>query len=150
MIRQAALSGADVAKFQLYDAVALLGSDRWSYLQLDRPTVERVKRWCEQDGIEFMASVFDEERLGWCEDLAVSRYKVASRTVGRDPALCQRVLETGKPVIMSLGEWSARDLPFGRSPQISYLFCKSAYPAFLEDFRTLSPGFRGRGSGRIQ
>lgn len=145
MVRQSALCGADVAKFQLYDAEALLGSDRWNYLQLDQVTTARIKGWCEQDDIEFMASVFDERRLGWCEELGVKRYKVASRTAAQDPALCRKILATNKPVIMSLGMWTGADLPFGRSDQVSYLFCKSAYPAFLEDFERFPLDFPSEG-----
>jgi sialic acid synthase SpsE len=145
MIRVAALNGADVAKFQLYDAPALLGSDKWNYLQLDQPTTARIKQWCDQDGIEFAASVFDEVRFRWCEELGVRRYKIASRTVSQDPALCRRILDTGKPTVISLGMWTGSQLPFGSTQQISYLHCKSAYPAFLEDMRDFPVDFRRAG-----
>src|SRR5437868_6073857 len=97
MIRVAKLNGADICKFQLYDAVALLGSDEWKYLELTQAQTEQVKAWCEEDDIEFMASVFDRERLGWCEALGVHRYKIASRTVVGDPELCGAILGIGKP-----------------------------------------------------
>lgn len=131
-IRVAAQNGADVAKFQLYDAEPLLGSDAWNYLQLSYEDTKTIKRWCDQDEIEFMASVFDSERLGWCEELGVARYKIASRTVATDEALCAAILETGKPVIASLGMWDKPQFPFQDSPNVSYLFCRSDYPALLE------------------
>ena len=132
-IRVAAQQGADVAKFQIYDAEPLLGSDKWNYLQLSYEDTATIKRWCEQDEIEFMASVFDAERLRWCEELGVSRYKIASRTVAMDAPLCEAILATGKPVIASLGMWAESGLPFPDSNDVSYLFCRSDYPALLEN-----------------
>lgn len=144
MIRQASMNGADVAKFQLYDALALLG-ERWSYLQLTEAQTEQILAWCEQDGIEFMASVFDQERLGWLERLGVRRHKVASRTVTGDPALCEAILATGKETIVSLGSWAGPGKPFGATPQIRYLYCKAKYPAFLEDLSDFPGDFEADG-----
>ena len=133
MIRQASLNGADVAKFQLYDAERLLGSDRWNYLQLSQDQTRQIRDWCDQDGIEFMASVFDAERLQWCEDLDVARYKIASRTVTGDPALCQAILNIGKPTIISLGTGISQANHLAKTRRLSTLYCKSKYPTFLED-----------------
>lgn len=145
MIRQASLNGADVAKFQLYDGMALLGSDRWNYLQLTEAQTEQIKAWCDQDDVEFMASVFDRERLHWCEKLGVRRHKIASRTVTGDPALCEAILATGKETIVSLGSWAGPGKPFGDSPQIRYLYCKAKYPAFLEDLTDFPASFETAG-----
>ncbi|MEZ5440760.1 MAG: N-acetylneuraminate synthase family protein [Lysobacterales bacterium] len=143
-IREAALNGADVAKFQLYDAEALLGSDRWNYLQLDFEMVKKIKRWCDEDGIEFMCSVFDEERLQWCEEIGVKRHKIASRTV-KDPRLCEAIIATGKPIIMSLGMHDGQDLPYADHANISYLHCKSSYPAFTEEMCDFPASFSANG-----
>lgn len=145
MIRQAKMNGAQVAKFQLYDAPSLLGSDAWNYLQLTRDDVALIKQWCDQDDIEFMASVFDLERLKWIEEIGVRRHKIASRTVTGDVALCQAILATGKETIVSLGSWTHPEKPFGENPQIRYLYCKSKYPAFLEDLGDLPNDFPASG-----
>jgi N,N'-diacetyllegionaminate synthase len=133
MIRQARINGATAAKFQLYDAVVLLGSDQWNYLQFSEADTRQVKDWCDQEDIEFMASVFDYERLGWCKSLNVVRYKIASRTVTNDPDLCKAILAEGKETIVSLGNWTGTGKPFEVSDQIKYLYCKSKYPAMVED-----------------
>lgn len=143
-IRQAALCGADVAKFQLYDAETLLGSDQWNYLQFDFDTVKRIKDWCDEDGIEFMCSVFDHERLAWCEEIGVRRHKIASRTIN-DPGLCEAIISTGKPVIMSLGMLEGAALPFSDRSNVSYLHCKSNYPAFTEDMDDFPAQFSDSG-----
>ena len=132
MIRQAKQNGADVAKFQFYDAASLLGA-AWQYLELSRDDARRIRDWCDEEEIEFMASVFDEERLDWLEELDVRRHKIASPTVVKDPALCDRILSLGKPTIVSLGQWQGAETPFGESDRIAYLYCKSKYPAMLED-----------------
>ena len=144
MIREAKRNGADVAKFQLYDAAALLGP-AWEYLELTREQVGRLKAWCDQEGIEFMASVFDTERLAWCDELDVARFKIASGTVTKDPALCREVLDRGKETIVSLGHWQGPGKPFGDEARIHYLYCKANYPAFYEDMDDFPVGFEAAG-----
>ncbi|MCC7165030.1 MAG: N-acetylneuraminate synthase family protein [Anaerolineae bacterium] len=145
MIRQAKINGAHVAKFQLYDAPTLLGSDAWSYLQLTQEDVAQIKQWCDEDDIEFMASVFDATRLNWLEEIGVQRHKIASRTVTTDIPLCKAILATGKETIVSLGSWALPGKPFGDSDQLQYLYCKSRYPAFLSDMGDLPSDFPGAG-----
>lgn len=147
MIRQAKINGATVAKFQLYDAVTLLGSDQWNYLQFSEADTRQVKDWCDQDDIEFMASVFDFERLEWCKRLNVTRYKIASRTVTADANLCNAILGLGRETIVSLGSWAGKDKPFGTSDRVRYLYCKSKYPAMLEDMVDLPDDFPAEGLG---
>ena len=144
MIREAKRNGADVAKFQLYDAEALLGPE-WAYLELTREDVHRIREWCEEEEIEFMASVFDEERLGWIEEAGVARHKIASGTVKNDRALCETILALDKPTIVSLGHWDGADKPFGESDRIDYLYCKAKYPALREDMGDFPRDFPSAG-----
>ena len=140
MIRAAKAGSATVAKFQLYDATAVLGPE-WAYLEISRDELGTLKGWCDEEEIEFMVSVFDEERVGWCEDLGVSRYKIASRTVADDPALCRTILELGKETLISLGMWHGTEMPFGQEPTIRYLYCKSNYPTLLGDLHDFPDDF---------
>lgn len=144
MIREAKRNGADVAKFQLYDAEALLGPS-WRYLELQRDEVAQLRNWCAQEEIEFMASIFDATRLGWCVDLGVERYKIASRTVVEDPDLCREILDLGRETLVSLGLWEGEDKPFGNDPRIRYLYCKASYPALLEDLTDFPRDFPAEG-----
>lgn len=145
MVREAKQNGADTVKVQLYDAVALLGSDRWTYLQFTQESAAQLAAWCRQEEIEFMASVFDPVRFRWCEELGVKRYKIASRTVEGDPELCKIILASGKETIVSLGNWTGPGKPFGESAQVKYLYCKSKYPAFFEDLSDFPDDFEGAG-----
>jgi sialic acid synthase SpsE len=147
MIRRAARSGATAAKIQLYDAPALLGSHDWDYLQISRPQAEQIAAWCEEERIEFMASVFDEQRLDWCEKLGVRRHKIASRTVADNPALCRAILSVGKETLVSLGRWSESRKPFPDFPRALYLHCIAKYPALLEDLKGFPADFAAEGLG---
>jgi sialic acid synthase SpsE len=140
MIRQVREGGADVAKIQLYDAGELLGP-AWQYLEFDRDQLRCIKEYCDDVGIELMASVFDRTRLDWCEDLGLERYKIASRTVVDDPKLCEEILDLGKVTFVSLGQWTGSDLPFGDRPTARHLFCVSKYPALAADLKGFPSDF---------
>lgn len=136
LIRQAAMCGADAAKFQAYSVDALFGPDGEDAnpeihagvkpLEFTKEQFEQCKRWCDEEGIEFMCSVFDEERLQWMEDLGVKKHKIASRVSKLNPSLAIKMAKTGKPCYMSLGFNSVRLDP--EYNNIGYLYCVSEYP----------------------
>jgi N-acetylneuraminate synthase/N,N'-diacetyllegionaminate synthase len=144
--------GADVAKFQVYEARALFpkeGNPWFDYnckTELSRGHVGKLAALCAEAGIEFMASAFDAERVHWLEELGVKRHKVASRSV-RDPAILNAVAATKKPLLVSLGMWEGTGFPEieGAGP-IDYLFCISQYPTPLEALHLASIDF-GRYAG---
>lgn len=131
MIMQSKLAGADAVKVQLYNTQLLHGNRDREYLQLDRAQLADLKSFADQMRIELFASVFDLERLGWCEELGFQKYKIASRTVA-DQSLCEAVIATQKPVFVSLGKWHEEALPF-EAPNITYFYCVSQYPTMLEE-----------------
>ena len=137
LIKKAKVCGADVAKFQLYDAKNLFpkeGNEWYEYnckTELSFEDVEMLDRVCKEEGIEFMASVFDVKRIRWLEDLNVKRYKIASRSI-HEEHLINAVIETGKPVLISLGMWKQETFP-SYSGNISYLYCISKYPTPLKE-----------------
>lgn len=148
LIRTSKASGADVAKFQLYDARALFPKENnpwYDYnctTELSRAQVEELANECAKLDIEFMASVFDLERVDWLEAIGVKRYKVASRSV-RDTALIERLVATGKPLIVSLGMWDEKDFPMIKSPaSVDFLYCISKYPTPLSDLRLAEVDFK--------
>jgi sialic acid synthase SpsE len=139
LIAEARAAGAHVAKFQVYDARALFpkqGNEWFDYncrTELSRGDVETLAKQCEREEIEFMASVFDVERVAWLEDVGMRRFKIASRSV-QDRALIQAVAETGKPMLVSLGMWDGADFPQISSPGgVEYLYCVSKYPTEMSD-----------------
>ena len=146
LIKKAKICGADVAKFQLYDAKKLFpkeGNEWYEYnckTELSFEDVEKLDRVCKEEEIEFMASVFDTKRISWLEDLNVKRYKIASRSI-HEEHLINAVLETGKPVLISLGMWKQDSFPL-YSGNISYLYCISKYPTPLNELDFSKIDFR--------
>ena len=143
LIRQARMAGADVAKFQFYDPHKIFGpqgshpnADALAHalaVQFGRDHAKQLKAWCDEEGIEFMASVFDLERFEWMEALGVRRHKIASRAV-ENGELCRRILHTGQETFISLGFWDRPGVPFD-APNARYLYCVPKYPAEYGDIR---------------
>ena len=137
LIRQAAMAGADIAKFQFYDPYKIFGPQgthpnaavlaQALTVQFDFGQTGRLKAWCDEEGIEFMASVFDLERFEWVRALGVTRHKIASRAV-ENAELCRQILETGQETFVSLGFWTGTGVPF-EAPNARYLYCVPTYPA---------------------
>jgi sialic acid synthase SpsE len=125
--------GADAIKIQLMDSEKLLGVTDKKYRDICFQDAYTLAKYCDNVGIEFMASVFDEERFEWLEDLGVKTHKIASRTSKQDQSLCDTILSDGKPTIVSTGMHDFEEFPFGNSEQIEYLFCVSKYPTYLDD-----------------
>mgnify|MGYP005995030745 FL=1 len=133
LIRQSAIGGADYAKFQLYDSVRVFGDESRKRNEFTFNQVREIRDICDAHGIEFFASVFDEEKIEWCEKLDVSLYKIASRTVVKEPELCEKIIDIGKPVYVSLGMWEHDFLPFDYD-NVKYFNCISRYPTSFLDF----------------
>ncbi len=132
-------NGADVAKFQLYDAVKLFpkeGNPWYEYnckTELSRDQVYLLNEECKKVNIEFMASVFDIERIKWLEEIGIKRHKIASRSI-RDKGLINAVCATGKPLLVSLGMWNEKEFPIIPSKsKIDFLYCIAKYPTSMED-----------------
>lgn len=147
LIAAAREAGADVAKFQIFDARALFpreGNPWFDYnckTELSRDQVSELAAECAKTGIEFMASVFDVERVAWTEAVGMKRYKIASRSVKEAP-LIKAVAATGKPMLVSLGMWDGPDFPEIAAPGgVHFLYCISKYPTPLEDLHLKSVDF---------
>lgn len=150
LIRQARIAGADIAKFQFYDPYRIFGPEgsfpnpealaQALTVQFGFDHARQLKRWCDQEGIEFMASVFDLERFEWMQSLGVSRHKIASRAA-QDRELCERILGTRQETFVSLGFWSGDQVPYDQ-PNARYLYCVPKYPCPYEDL-TLPASFSG-------
>jgi sialic acid synthase SpsE len=124
----AAQNGADLAKFQLYDSEKLYGEKQKSELSFSR--AKYLFDFGKVGGIDVFFSVFDVERVKWCEEIGVKRYKISSRT--NDSALFKEIESTGKPVIISYDP--AYD-KWGYPDTWQNLYCISKYPASLRDLK---------------
>jgi len=148
LIRQAAINGADVAKFQAYSVEKLFGPQGEDPnpdinkcvrpMEFDKEQFAQIKQWCDEERVEFMCSVFDEERLGWMEDLGMKRHKIASRVSKLNPELAQKIIDTGKETFVSYG-MGGQEL---ESDRLRSLWCVSKYPTEYKDLN-LPEKFKG-------
>tara|TARA_B100000579_G_C22716246_1_gene797064 strand:- start:13 stop:732 length:720 start_codon:yes stop_codon:yes gene_type:complete len=135
MVLQSKIGGADYVKVQLYSSKKLFNNNDRKYVELTKEELKEIANYSRKIGIETIASVFDEERIKWCEDLKFKLYKIASLTI-KNKQLCKKIISTNKPVIASLGMYNFRKkgTPF-KSKNVSYLYCISKYPTNLSEVK---------------
>ena len=127
-------NGADVAKFQIFNAKKLFKKkgNKWYKNNLEAElSVDQIFELndvCKKNNIEFMASVFQKEFIKLTESIKMKRYKIASRSIN-DTKLLKEIITTKKPIIASLGMWKKKIFPLNNLHNIKYLFCISKYPA---------------------
>ena len=128
MIRQAALAGADIAKFQL-------GHDMNDPIRsLPMRHASELKEWCDHYGIEFMASIFNNVGFDIAESIGQRRYKFPSRKAFAHHSdldydeLLEKIIATGKEVFLSDDSHSEYD-------NVRNLFLVPSYPLYPENLR---------------
>ncbi|WP_124553142.1 N-acetylneuraminate synthase family protein [Methylophilus methylotrophus] len=154
MIDQAVEMGADCAKFQMrhidevYRKRSLRkdGEDLGTEYIIDllarfELSVEHHKKlfdYCQQKGIEYLCTPWDEKSVAVLEEFGVSAYKVASADLTNIP-LINRLARTKKTLILSTGMSTTEEVQatvnFLNAQQANYvlLHCNSTYPAPLHD-----------------
>ena len=134
MIIQCKANGADYIKVQLYNSKKLFNNNDRDFLEITKKEFFQIANYSQKIGIKLFASIFDEEKINWCEDAGVDIYKIASRTINDDIKLCEKIIDLNKKVIMSLGmyDFKNKPVPFSND-NIIYLYCVSKYPTQLTD-----------------
>lgn len=165
LIREAAKAGADAVKFQAYRPEYLVAPDTptyWSnpgsakhqadYFQetatFSYETWERLADTAQEMGVEFLCTAFDEQLVDELDPL-VARWKIASGDITH-LGLVTRVASKGKPVILSTGASTIREIAQAvaciPSVPVTLLHCVLGYPtppgqANLRAIRTLAHAF---------
>lgn len=130
--------GADLAKLQLYDTDSIYPADSPVRQQAKEAELSFYQalmlfEYGARVGIEVFFSVFDVERVKWCEEIGVKRYKIACTM--RDKSTMEAVAATMKPVIMSanfqLG-YGGGDHCGSSKAMVDYLYCVPSYPTPLD------------------
>jgi len=118
-------NGADLAKFQLYDSKELYGE--YQNTELTKAQAFELFNYGKDIGIEVFFSVFDVERVKWCEGMGDKRYKIACKM--RDEDVINAVVRAGKEIIISANHPHCIGDPKIKG---AWLFCVSEYPAQLK------------------
>ena len=153
LIDVAIKSGADAVKFQTYSSDTLYSKYTPDFaghknipeliksIELPREWQKELKLYCDDNGIEFMSTPFDERAVDELYDLGVKRFKIAGFE-STDPRLVKYVASTKLPLIISLGigtDFNAMVqiknwiLEVNNNPDITFLHCNNAYPTPFED-----------------
>lgn len=138
LIKSAAESGADYAKFQVGWRE---GADEIN--NLSDATLENIVRLCKFYDVAPLFSTITERAFDRVSKLGLRTIKVASRTVKHESDLVRRIVDYADEAIISLGMWDGAEVPF-KSANIKYLFCISKYPAYPWDLTGFPTSFGDR------
>ena len=139
IIRKCKLADADAVKFQMWRAEDLYSSKNplWKFIKKSELTFDKakkIKKFCDQNNIEFFCSVFYPEAVNFLEELKVKKFKIASRTcLLKDPFSLETLQEkakTKKPIIISMG-MGGEKRKIDRILKLNektYCYCISKYP----------------------
>jgi len=149
LIKKAALSGADIVKFQMHisEHESLKNApspkyfndeDRYSYFKRTSFTLlewKKIKNYCKKNNTEFLCSPFSIEAVDLLEKINVKYYKVPSGELTNLPLL-EKLKKTGKTIILSTGMSNYREIDnavkiFDKK-KIILLQCSSIYPCPLD------------------
>jgi N,N'-diacetyllegionaminate synthase len=164
LIDAAKFAGADAVKFQSFKAEALVTphSKKADYqlntnhgdnsqlsmlkkLELSKSEQVQLKNHCDEKGILYLCTPYEQESADLLEQIGVDAYKIASTDTSNLPFL-RHLAKKNIPVLLSTGmsclgdvEESVNALTInGLEGKIIILQCTSEYPAPLKDVNLLS------------
>ncbi len=95
---------------------------------------QELAKYCEQQGIQFLCSPWDEDSVDFLEDIGVPAYKIGSPDM-TNFVLLERLLETEKPLLLSTGMSEENEIDRTvqflqeRDAEFGLLHCRSTYPS---------------------
>ena len=148
LIDVAVEAGADAVKFQTYSSNTLYSKNTPNFagykdinnliksIELPREWQTVLYQYCNDSGIEFMSTPFDEKAVSELVEIGVKRLKIAGFE-STDPRFVKMVASSQLPIIVSAGigsnlnsiqniiDWITEVNP---NPEITILHCNNAYP----------------------
>lgn len=155
LVKTACQCGVDAVKLQTYtsDTLTIDCSNKWFQVRVNpawrgktlyqlykeaytpwewQPELKKI---AESYGVILFSTPFDKTAVDFLEKISMPAYKIASFEI-IDLELLKKVAETGKPVILSRGMSSLKELKLAISTlkkngalKIAVLHCVSSYPA---------------------
>ena len=163
MIEEAAKAGADYIKFQTFKPEKLVskyaqkadyqkkttGNNESQLQMLEKLALSyddfvELKRYCEQIGIGFLSTPFDEDSIRFLDRLDMDFWKIPSGEITNYPYLVQ-IAQTGRDIVLSTGMCEMDEiadamkvLEESGAGNISLLHCNTEYPTPYEDVNLLA------------
>ena len=136
-------AGGNAVKFQMWRANDLYSKKhpQWKIIKKSELTfkkAEKLKKYADEQNIEFFCSAFYPEAIDHLELIGVKKYKIASRTcLLKDKyslETLEKVAKTRKPVIISMGMGGnkKRIMKIFSKNKKTFCYCISEYPAPFE------------------
>jgi len=151
LINTAKWAGADAVKFQTYSSETLYSKNTPDFaghsnipklikdIELPREWQKDLKQYCNEIGIEFMSTPFDEQAVDELVNLGVKRLKIAGFE-STDWRFVDMVASTGLPLIISIGIGfelnkigHILNIVEKYGNDLTLLHCNNAYPTPIED-----------------
>ena len=153
LVRVAVAAKADAVKFQTYSSETLYAQrapDFAGYkninklikdIELPRAWQKDIKMFCDDEGIEFMSTPFDEKAVEELYNIGVKRFKIAGFEA-TDPRIVKCVASTQLPLVITAGIGSDHHmintilgwvLEVNKNPDVTFLHGNNAYPTPFED-----------------
>ena len=153
LIDSALRAGVDAVKFQTYSSETLYSKNTPDFagynnisklikdIELPREWQKDLKLYCDDHGIEFMSTPFDEKAVEELYDLGVQRLKIAGFE-STDPRFVKCVAATKLPLIITAGIGSNVEMvhsivgwvrEVNSTADITILHGNNAYPTPFED-----------------
>ena len=143
LILESKKAGVNAVKFQMWRANDLYSTQnpQWEIIKKSELTfkkAEKLKKYADDQNIEFFCSVFYPEGVDFLESLEVKRYKIASRTCLLDDKYSletlQNIAKTRKPVIISMGMGGEKKqiMRMFSKNRKTFCYCISEYPALIK------------------
>jgi hypothetical protein len=169
LISAAKFAGAHAVKFQLFKAEKLYPNDLKMFnlfksIELNHKWIPKLKKFSENNNIEFLSSAFDEDSIKILEDNDIVAHKVASSEAA-NLKLLKYFANTKKPIILSTGMCDIDDIRKAynlfKNNDLTIMQCCSVYPLnnidvnlnVLKDYKKNFPsarlGFSDHTTGNI-
>lgn len=151
LIDVASESGADACKFQTYSSETLYSKNTPDFagykninklikdIELPREWQKDLKQYCDEKGIEFMSTPFDEKAVDELVNLGVKRLKI-SGFESTDFRFVEMVASTKLPLVISLGigfqmNYIGKifEIADKYKNELSFMYANNAYPTPVED-----------------
>jgi N-acetylneuraminate synthase/N,N'-diacetyllegionaminate synthase len=156
MVHEAAAHGADVVKFQTYQAGKLVSKslpppkhvqgihktlhDRLRSLQFTNAQWTELKTVTDKKGLIFLSTPFDEESADFIDTL-MPAFKIASGDLNNTPLLAH-IAKKNKPIILSCGMADDREISTALNvlpkEKTILMHCVAKYPTLPEESNLLT------------